>query len=92
MALLQVSKLLPWSWCMAMGISGFSSAAARMRLKEIAVLGELARAAAGLDDDRRPGFLGRCHDGLNLFHIVDVECADAVTALGGLVEQLPHGD
>ena len=62
------------------------------QVKQVAVLGELARAAAGLDDDRRVGFLGRRHDGLNLFHIVDVECADAVTALGGLVEELPHGD
>ena len=62
------------------------------QVEEIEVLGKLARAAAGLDDDRRLGFLGRPHDGLNLFHIVDVECADAVTALGGLVEQLPHGD
>ena len=55
-------------------------------LEEVKVLGELAGAAAGLDDDGRPGFLGRRHDGLDLFHIVDVECADAVTALGGLVE------
>ena len=61
-------------------------------LEEVEILGKLARAAAGLHDDRRLGFLGRHHDGLNLFHIVDVECADAVTALGGLVEELPHGD
>jgi hypothetical protein len=61
-------------------------------LEEVEILGKLARAAAGLDDDGRLGFLGRSHDGLNLFHIVDVECADAVTALGGLVEELPHGD
>ena len=60
--------------------------------EEVEILGKLARAAAGLDDDRGLGFLGRHHDGLNLFHIVDVECADAVTALGGLVEKLPHGD
>ncbi len=59
---------------------------------EVAVLGVGARPAAGLDDDRRLGLLRRLHDGLNLFHIVDVECADAITALGGLVEQLPHGD
>ena len=55
-------------------------------LEEVKILGKLARAAAGLDDDGRAGFLGRDHDGLDLFHIVDVECADAVTALGGLVE------
>ena len=61
-------------------------------VKEVAILGKGARAAAGLDDDRGVGLLGRAHDGLNLFHIVDVECADAVTALGGLVEKLPHGN
>ena len=60
--------------------------------EEIEVFGKLASTAAGLDNDRRLGFAGRGHDGLNLFHIVDVECADAVTALGGLVEELPHGD
>ena len=59
-------------------------------MEEVAVLGEGARAAAGLDDDRRLGLLGRLHDGLNLFHVVDVEGADAVSALGGLVEELPH--
>ena len=62
------------------------------QVEEVEVFGKLARAAAGLDDDRRLGFLGRHHDGLDLFHVVDVECADAVSALGGLVEKLPHGD
>jgi hypothetical protein len=60
--------------------------------EQVKVLGKLARAAAGLHNDRRLGLLGRHHDGLNLFHVVDVERADAVTALGGLVEKLPHGD
>jgi hypothetical protein len=67
-------------------------AGSQNQVKEIAVLRKLARAAAGLNDDGRAGFLRRFHDRLNLFHIVDVERADAVTALGGLVEQLPHGD
>jgi hypothetical protein len=74
------------------GNVGIELAGRQDQVKEIAVLRKLARAAAGLDDDRRLGFLGRFHDGLNLFHIVDVERADAVTALGGLVEELPHGD
>ena len=60
-------------------------------VEDVAILGEGACAAAGLDDDGRIGFDRRAHDGLDLFHIVDVECADAVTALGGLVEELPHG-
>jgi len=62
------------------------------QLEEVEILRESARAAADLDDDRGLGFPGRGHDGLDLFHIVDVECTDAVTALGGLVEELPHGD
>src|ERR1039457_758638 len=45
-----------------------------------------ARAAAGLNDDRGPGFAGRLHDRLNLFHIVDVERANTVTALGRFIE------
>ena len=62
------------------------------QLEEVEVLGKGARAAAGLDDDRRLGLLGGHHDGLNLLHIVDVERADAVSALGSLVEELPHGN
>jgi hypothetical protein len=31
MALKHVAGLLPWSWCIAMGIFGFSSEAASMR-------------------------------------------------------------
>ena len=61
--------------------------------EEIQVFGKLARTAAGLHNHRRLGFLRRHHDGLNLFHVIDVECADAVSALGGLVEKLlSHGD
>jgi hypothetical protein len=60
--------------------------------KEIEILGKGAGSAAGLHDHRRLGLLGGHHDGLNLFHVVHVECADAVTAFGGLVEELPHGD
>src|SRR6185437_863204 len=59
---------------------------------KIAVLGKSAGAAAGLHDHGRFGLLGRCHDGLNLLHIIDVECAYAVAAFGGFVEELPRGD
>ena len=72
------------------GNFGIKLAGGQNQMKEIAVLRKLPRAAAGLDDDRRFGFVGRAHDGLNLFHVVHVEGADAVAALGGLVEELPH--
>ncbi len=55
-----------------------------------AVLRVSARAAAGLNDDRRLGFPSRFHDGLNLFHVVDVERANSVAALGGFVQKLAH--
>ena len=45
-----------------------------------------ARTAAGLNDHRRLGFASRFHDGLNLFHVVDVEGANAVAALGRFVQ------
>ena len=50
------------------------------------------RTAAGLDDHRRLGFAGRLHDRLDLFHVVDVECANSVSAFGRLIEDLPHRD
>src|SRR6185312_8755262 len=59
---------------------------------EIAILGKGAGAAAGLHDHGRFGLLSRGHDGLNLLHIVDIECAYAVAAFGGFVEELPRGD
>ena len=48
------------------------------------------RAAARLHDHRRLGFRGRLHDRLDLFHVVDVECANSVPAFGRFVEKLPH--
>ncbi len=52
----------------------------------------LARAAAGLDDDRRIELVGRCHDGQALLHIVDVEGRQAVIVFGGVVEKLSKRD
>ena len=52
----------------------------------------LARATAGLNNDRRLGFPGCFHNGLDLLQVVDVERANAIPALGCLVEDLSHGD
>ena len=49
-----------------------------------------ASAPAGLNDDRRLGLAGRLHDRLNLLHVVDVERANSVPTLGGLIEDLPQ--
>jgi hypothetical protein len=54
------------------------------------VIGVSPRAAARLNDDGRLGLARRFHDRLNLFQVVDVECANTVTAFGSLVENLPH--
>ena len=62
------------------------------QLEEVEILGKRARAAAGLHDHRRLGLPGRHHDGLNLLHVVHVERADAVSALGSFIEELPHGN
>ncbi len=56
------------------------------------VIGVLAGAARGLDDDRRvDGGRGR-HDRQRLLHIVDIEGRNAVIVLGGVVKQLAKGD
>ena len=52
----------------------------------------LTRAAAGLDDHRRVGFLRRFHDGLDLFHVVDIERGQTVIVLGGVVTQFAQGN
>ncbi|OQB35258.1 MAG: hypothetical protein BWY09_02374 [Candidatus Hydrogenedentes bacterium ADurb.Bin179] len=48
-------------------------------------------APAGLNDNRAVGIIGRLHDRLNLFHIVDVKRADAIAALRGFIQYLTHG-
>ena len=52
----------------------------------------LARASAGLQDDRRTDLIGRCHHSLHLLQVVDVESGDAVAVLCGMVEQFAHRD
>ena len=51
-----------------------------------------ARAGRGLHDHRAVGLRRGFHDGLDLFQVVDVESRNAVAVLGGVVEQLAHGD
>ena len=41
-----------------------------------------------LQDHRAVGGVGRLHDGLHLFHVVDVECRQAVIVFSGVIEQL----
>jgi len=52
----------------------------------------LACTGRGLHDHRAVGLRSGFHDGLNLFQVVDVESRNAVAVLGGMVEQLAHGD
>jgi len=54
--------------------------------------GVLARTRTCLEDHRCPDFLGRFHDRLHLFQVVDVEGRNAVTVLGRVVEQFAQGD
>ena len=50
----------------------------------------LAGAGASLHDDRSADFGGSCHDGLNLFNVVDVEGGNAVTVFRCMIKQLAH--
>ncbi len=54
------------------------------------VVGIGTRAARSLQDHRRIDGIRRFHDGQSLFHVVDVECRDAVTLFSGVIEQLPQ--
>ena len=56
------------------------------------VVGVLAGAARGLDDDRALGGAGGLHDRLDLLHVVDVEGAHAVAVFGGVIEQWTKRD
>ncbi len=61
-------------------------------LRQHDVAGVAARAARGLQDDRRIGVVGRLHDGEPLLHVVDVEGGHAVAVFGGVIEQLSKRD
>ena len=92
MALLQVSDAVAVVQVQHRGNLGIEFGGRHHQVIQEPVLRIGARAAAGLNDHRRLGFAGRLHDRLDLFHVVDVECANAVAALGCFVEELPHRD
>src|SRR5581483_1029160 len=52
----------------------------------------LPRAGRRLHDDGAVGLGGGSHDRLHLLEIVDVEGGQAVIVLGGVIEQLTHGN
>ena len=54
--------------------------------------GVFPRAGRGLHDHRTVGLRCRGHDRLDLLEVVDVERGQAVIVLGGVVEQLAHGN
>ena len=56
------------------------------------VIGVLAGAAGGLNDDGRVRRFGGNHDGECLFHIVDVEGRNAIAVFGCVIEQLSQRD
>ncbi len=62
------------------------------QLLEVNHVAVLQGATAGLDDDRRVQLLGRAHDGLNLLHVVNIECADPVATFGSFFQRLLHRD
>ena len=67
----------------------------RQRVHHVAqhdVIGVGAGAARGLDDDGRIQRIAGFADGEGLFHVIDVECRNAVAMFGGVVEQLTKGD
>ena len=62
------------------------------QVAQIDHLAVLEGAAAGLDNDRALGVMCGLHDRLDLFHIVDVERANAIAALRGFIQNLTHWD
>ena len=56
------------------------------------IVGIGARAARGLDDDRRIDGVGGFHDRQRLLHVVDVECRHAVVVLSSMIQQLTQRD
>src|SRR5262249_25135024 len=60
------------------------------QVPQVGVLRVAAGAATRLDDHGGVNLLGRLHDGLDLFHVVDVERGQAVVVGGGVVQEQPH--
>ncbi|OAD20175.1 hypothetical protein THIOM_004145 [Candidatus Thiomargarita nelsonii] len=45
-----------------------------------------------MHNHRTIGCVCRLHDGMDLFHIVDVKCRQSITIFCGMIEQLTHGN
>ena len=89
-ALLHVSGLLPWSWCMTIGNLGIQLGRREHQVAQIVVLRVRAGAAARLDDHRRLGLASGLHDRLDLLHVVHVEGGQTVVVLGGVIQKQTH--
>ena len=59
---------------------------------QVRVLRVRAGAAGRLDDHRGIRLLGRLHDGLDLLHVIDVQCGDAIVVLGRVIQERPQGN
>jgi hypothetical protein len=59
-------------------------------MHKVEVAGESTGARGRLEDDGRAGRVGSLNDCLNLHHGIHVERREAVSALGGSVEQRTH--
>ena len=57
-------------------------------IAEKGLVGIVARTLGNLENDRALGLCGGLDYGLELLHVVEVECGDGVTALDGLCEHL----
>ncbi|CAI8413965.1 MAG: Uncharacterised protein [Synechococcus sp. MIT S9220] len=66
---------------------GFSGSQDQVAQKDLTCVA--ACATGSLQDDRTIGLVGRFHDCLHLFKVVDVECRNAVAVFGSVVEQKP---
>ncbi len=62
------------------------------QVAQVDQVGVAQRATRSLDDYRRVRVTRSAHDGLDLFHVVDVEGANAVAAAFGLVQDESQGD
>ena len=61
------------------------------QVAQVGVLGIRSGASGSLDDYRRIRLLGRFHNRLDLFHIVDIECCDSVVVFGRMVQDFSKG-
>jgi len=61
------------------------------QLLQVDHLAVFQRAAARLDDHRAVRVVRGLHDRLDLFHVVDVERANAIVAFGRFIKYLSHG-